>query len=278
MKTIYNLIGDRYTTHRKADQRIVDAVYCLLDLPDKAIIVDIGAGSGNYSTSIAEKGHLVYAIEPSIKMILQRNIHCNVKWIQATAEEIPIKEKAIDGIFIICALHHFQSVKKAAFECDRICKNGSIVVFTFDPRQSNKFWLADYFPSIWEQAFSVFDPIDKVAETIAGDKWKYDISSFPLPSDLTDRFMAFGWKHPELYLDETIRNSMSAFALADPFEVGIGIRKLSTDIESGIWDSKYGFIREKKYFDSGYRIIKLKRNCIQKPRRKKKTSALGTAA
>jgi ubiquinone/menaquinone biosynthesis C-methylase UbiE len=259
MKTIYNEIGDKYSMHRKADQRIIDATYSLLDLSDNAVLVDIGAGSGNYSNTIADKGKLVYAIEPSIKMLSQRNYNANVKWIQATAEHIPIKNNSVDGIFVVLALHHFQSIKKASYEFDRICRNGSVAIFTFDPRQSNKFWFTDYFPSIWDQAFLAFDPIDKVAETIAGDKWHYDISPFPLPSDLSDRFAAFGWKHPELYLDEAIRNSMSAFALADHIKVDKGIAKLGIDIESGVWDSKYGSVREKNYFDAGYRFIKLKR-------------------
>jgi ubiquinone/menaquinone biosynthesis C-methylase UbiE len=260
MKAIYNQIGDKYSVHRKADQRIIDAMYSLLDVSDNAVLADIGAGYGNYSNTIANKGNLVYAIEPSIKILLQREYHCNVKWIQATAEQIPINNNSVDGIFVILALHHFQSIKRASFEFDRICRNGSVVIFTFDPRQSNKFWFTDYFPSIWDQSILAFEPIDKIAETIAGDKWNYDISSFPLPHNLSDRFAAFGWKHPELYLDETIRNSMSAFALADSINVDLGIRRLQIDIESGDWDLKYGSIRDKDHFDSGYRFIKLNRN------------------
>jgi hypothetical protein len=80
-----------------------------------------------------------------------------------------------------------------------------------------------------------------------------------LPSDLADRFMAFGWKKPELYLDNTIRNSISAFAFADPIEIESGINNLRTDIETGVWDSKYGSVKEYTSFDLGYRFIKLKR-------------------
>jgi ubiquinone/menaquinone biosynthesis C-methylase UbiE len=260
MKIIYNKIGEKYSVHRKADQRIIDTAYSLLDLSENDTVVDIGAGSGNYSNTIADKGNLVYAIEPSIKMLSQRNYHKNVKWVQATAEYIPLKNNSVDGICIILALHHFQSIGKASFEFDRICRNGSIAIFTFDPRKSNNFWFTDYFSSIWDQAFGAFSPIDKVAEAIAGDNWHYDIFPFPLPGDLADRFAAFGWKHPELYLDEAIRSSMSAFALADQSEVKKGIMKLGMDIDSGVWDSKYGSIREERYFDAGYRFIRLRRN------------------
>lgn len=91
MTAIYSNIGENYSLHRKADQRIVDTLYFLLGLPNKSVVADIGAGSGNYSNAIANKGHLVYAIEPSVKMLSQANFHCNVKWIQSTAEQIPIR-------------------------------------------------------------------------------------------------------------------------------------------------------------------------------------------
>ena len=256
---IYNRIGEKYSVHRKADQRIVDKMYSLLDLSKNAVIADIGAGTGNYSNSIADNGNLVYAIEPSIKMISQATYHSNVKWIQGTAESIPFEDSTIDGIMVTLALHHFQSIETFSREFDRISGNGSVVIFTFDPRTSNEFWLMDYLPSIREQAFSAFDPIDKIAETITGNRWEYDIIPFALPGDLSDRFMAFGWKHPELYLDAAIRNSISAFALADPVLVDKGINNLRKDIESGAWDEKYGSIRIKSRFDGGYHFIKLQR-------------------
>lgn len=259
MNAIYNQIGEKYSAHRKADQRIVEKICSLLDLPKNAVVADIGAGTGSYSNSIADKGNLVIAIEPSVKMLSQAAFHSNVKWIQGSAEAIPLVNEAVNGIIVILALHHFQSIEKASREFDRISSDGSVVIFTFDPRTSNGFWLMDYFPSIWEQAFLSFSPVDRAASVIAGSKWEYDIIPFALPSDLSDRFMAFGWKHPELYLDAAIRNSISAFALTDRVVVDRGIHNLRKDIDSGVWDKKYGFIRDETQFDVGYRFIKLQR-------------------
>jgi ubiquinone/menaquinone biosynthesis C-methylase UbiE len=122
MKAIYNQIGDHYSVHRKADQRIVDTIFRLLGLAANDKLADIGAGTGNYSNAIADKGHLVYAIEPSKKMIAQARYHHNVKWVIGTAEHIPIKRNAVDGVFVTLAMHHFQSIESASLEFDRICK------------------------------------------------------------------------------------------------------------------------------------------------------------
>lgn len=69
--------------------------------------------------------------------------------------------------------------------------------------------------------------------------------------------MAFGWKYPKVYLDDTIRNSMSAFALADQSIVNNGVDRLEKDLKSGLWDEKYGAIKKLNEIDLGYRFIKL---------------------
>ena len=257
--TVYNEIGKGYSIHRKADPRIVESVYRLLDLPGKSLVIDVGAGTGNYSNALADKGLVVYAIEPSKEMRSQATYNPGVSWLQGTAENMPFDDAVADGVIALLSMHHFKSVEKASVEFDRICGNGAMVIFTFDPRQSVQFWLSDYFPGIFNSAYSVFDPVKKVADALAGGKWRYEIIPFPLPGDLSDKFMAFGWKRPEAYLDAAIRNSMSAFALADQTVVNIGINRLKNDLETGTWNEKYGPIKELDEIDLGYRFIKLSR-------------------
>jgi ubiquinone/menaquinone biosynthesis C-methylase UbiE len=257
--TVYNEIGKGYSIHRQADSRIVESIYRLLDLPANSRVIDVGAGTGNYSNAIAEKGYIVNAVEPSNEMRLQAKYHPKVTWVQGTAEDMPLEDDVADAVVAILSIHHFKSLEKASLEFNRICKNGTIVIFTFDPRESAKIWLSDYFPSIFESAYFAFEPIEKVAATISSDKYRYEIHPFSLPSDLSDKFMAFGWKYPELYLDATIRNSMSAFALTDQTITNVGINRLKNDLETGFWNEKYGSIKKLNEIDLGYRFIKITR-------------------
>ena len=59
--------------------------------------------------------------------------------------------------------------------------------------------------------------------------------NFPLPYDLTDKFMGAGWRTPEIHLDPLIRQGMSGFALADTEVVRRGIKCLRNDLKSGEW-------------------------------------------
>jgi ubiquinone/menaquinone biosynthesis C-methylase UbiE len=92
---LYNSIGKQYNFTRKADPRIVDQIINLLNLPPKSLIADVGAGTGNYSNALAGKGYKVIAIEPSVVMQNQKNIHSQVSWLTAKAENIPLADKAV---------------------------------------------------------------------------------------------------------------------------------------------------------------------------------------
>jgi ubiquinone/menaquinone biosynthesis C-methylase UbiE len=258
--TIYEKIGIRYNDHRTADKRILNAIKCLLHLPLRLNIADIGAGTGNYSNALADLGFTVNAVEPSIEMRNQAIQNNNVIWFDGTAESIPLPDKSVDGVVVILALHHFPSFRNAALEFSRICPNGPIVIFTFDPRECEDFWFKVYFPEIWEQAFNYFPPIHELVQSIAKvGQWSVELHKFLLPNNLSDWFMAVGWNKPELYLNAQIRKSMSGFALADPTMVQSGIQRLKEDLESGIWDSKFGYLRQRKDFDAGYRFVRLKK-------------------
>ena len=64
--TLYNSIGHGYNYTRKPDRRIVETIVNLLDLLPGKTIADIGAGTGNYSNEIADRGYKIVAIEPGL--------------------------------------------------------------------------------------------------------------------------------------------------------------------------------------------------------------------
>lgn len=58
----YDAIGKGYNATRRPDERIVKLLVDCLDLPPGAHVIDIGAGTGNYTQTIAELGHLLTAV------------------------------------------------------------------------------------------------------------------------------------------------------------------------------------------------------------------------
>lgn len=73
--SVYDSIGQSYSNSRLPDPRIVDRILNLLQLEPGSTIADIGAGTGGYSTSLANCGYQLYAIEPSLVMRSQSQQH-----------------------------------------------------------------------------------------------------------------------------------------------------------------------------------------------------------
>jgi ubiquinone/menaquinone biosynthesis C-methylase UbiE len=254
--TLYNSIGKNYNATRQADKRIVAKLISLLDLPLGSTIADIGAGTGNYSTAIAEQGYQVIAIEPSSVMQSQQQPHASVSWITARAEQIPLADNAVDGALVMLALHHFEDLNRSISEISRISKTGKIVIFAFEQEKVADFWLTDYFPYFIKDTQTTFPSTQKIAHFISQITQKETaIMPFLLSTNLSDLFAASGWCKPEIYLDTQVRSGISSFAKMPPTELEAGLKRLKLDLDYGFWEQKYGHLLNQQEYDAGYRIL-----------------------
>jgi SAM-dependent methyltransferase len=254
--SIYNSIGQQYSKTRVPDIRIVNKLIDLLNLSKGSIIADIGAGTGGYSLALANKGFLVNAIEPSLVMQQQAVEHLQVKWFTGYAENLPLPDKSVDGVVSILAIHHFTHLEKAFQEMQRVIRDGTIVLLTFDIRFAEKIWLYDYFPFLWEDALR-FLPLNEQINLIQSNtQRRVEVIPLLLPYDLSDLFAAAAWRRPELYLQPEVRAGISSFALANQDLINKGLQLLAADLSSGEWVNKYGDVRNLMEMDLGYRFIR----------------------
>lgn len=253
---LYDAIGRDYATTRLADARIVSGLDEALNLGHSSTILDVGAGTGKYSRALADLGFTVLSIEPSEVMRGQSLPHPRVRAIAAPAEDIPLPSDSADGAIVVLALHHFPDRKKAFAEILRVIGGGPLVIFSFQPQALARFWLADYFPKLGREIGSSFSQLEDVAREVSVLTGRA-VRKIPflLPRDMEDRFAAAGWAEPESYLSPAVRNGISSFALMDPKEVSEGISRLSADLASGAWDSRYGSLRIQERFDAGYHFL-----------------------
>lgn len=259
----YNKIGRDYNLNRYADSRIINNLIELINVPNESLIADIGAGTGNYTNKLADYGFRVDAIEPSKLMINQAEKHTKVRWIESSAENIDLQKKSYDGVVSTLAIHHFKSIDTSLSNIYEILKENSyLVIFGADPRKiDNECWFKEYFGYLIDKAVDsyteVFELISKL-ELIFKNKVEY--IPFKIPFDITDGFFYAGWQEPEKYLDENFRNSISVFAKSTKKAVSESIAKLKSDLDTGVWDKKYGTIRNLKEYNGGYYFLKVKKS------------------
>jgi ubiquinone/menaquinone biosynthesis C-methylase UbiE len=259
--TRYDCIEMKYNSYRNADIRIVTILKELLGLPAGSTIVDVGAGTGNYTNALASMGYKIKAVEPSEVMRNQSVPSLNVEWLAGSAESIPLPDDSAAGVISTLAVHHFPDLQAAAAAMRRVCDNGPIVLFTIDPRRGESFWFREYFPGIYGRLFDAFVPVE---ELISAFTRTHDatatVRGFPLPHDLSDMNMHAGWNRPEVYLDPVARRGMSGFAMADHSEVQAGLDLLARDLELGEWEKRNGHLRTKENYDLGFIFVKIQPN------------------
>ncbi|OGP64918.1 MAG: hypothetical protein A2169_05780 [Deltaproteobacteria bacterium RBG_13_47_9] len=259
--TRYDTIGMKYNSYRNADSRIVIILKELLGLPAGSMIVDVGAGTGNYTNALASMGYKMKAVEPSEAMRDQFVPSPNVEWFAGSAESIPLPDASVDGLISTLAVHHFPDLSAAAAEMWRVCGSSPMVLFTIDPRRGEPFWFREYFPGIYNRMFDVLVPIEELISVFTGNHDAIArVHNFPLPCDLSDLNMHAGWNKPELYLNPAARRGMSGFAVADQSEIQAGLNLLSRDLKTGEWEKRNGQLRSKGSYDLGFIFVKIQHN------------------
>lgn len=253
---VYDTIGKSYAQTRNSDRRIATKLLEILQYSQATTIADIGAGTGSYALILAEHGYCVLAVEPSATMRSQAIAHPAIEWIDSYAERLSLPNRSADAAIIMLAFHHFQNYRQALQEIHRVTGGGQVVMFTYDPEMISSFWLTQYFPSLVADVQSAFLPIAKLKSEIESIMdAPVNILPFPLPNDLSDSFAAVGWARPELYFDRSIRNGISSFSKITDRELVQGLSSLREDLETGVWNHKYGYLHQQIQYDVGYRFV-----------------------
>lgn len=106
------------------------AIAKILDgLPvDSLVVADIGAGTGIGSRQLADQGAQVIAIEPGVDMRRGAPTYDGVKFIEGSAENIPLETASVDLVTAFQAFHWFNFTKSLQ-EFRRILKpNGRLAL------------------------------------------------------------------------------------------------------------------------------------------------------
>jgi len=97
--------------------------------PVPAAIVDIGAGTGDEASVLAEFGH-VHLLEPDRGALA--GIPMDDRWsrVQGVVNGLPIKNECVDGVVMFDVLEHLADDEGAVREVYRILKFGRPFIFT----------------------------------------------------------------------------------------------------------------------------------------------------
>lgn len=240
MAEFYDAIGIGYRDYRRPDPRIQALI--TEALADTGSVLNVGAGAGSYEP----QDRPTVAVEPSSVMIEQRAAELNPV-VRAYAEALPFADSSFDTTLALLTVHHWPDRLAGLRELARVARR-SAVIFTHDGFTDN-FWLMDYFPEI----NSLDNDIMPTQAEFEAAFPAYHEVRVPIPHDCSDGFMAAYWRRPERYLEQGVRNAISAFAMIQRVEEGLC--RLRSDLESGAWQARHAHLLEHDALDLGYKLI-----------------------
>jgi len=103
-------------------------------LPDKAAILDLGAGNGIASYAFASRGHVVCAVEPCASedygagavAKLRRDTGSAIEVVRARGEALPFSDETFDCVYVRQCLHHAGDLAGMIAEAARVLKPGGL--------------------------------------------------------------------------------------------------------------------------------------------------------
>ena len=240
----YGIIGTGYARYRRPDPRI--AAYIINALGNARTILNIGAGPGSYEPS----GRAVTAAEPSASLRAQRP-----SWlppaIDAVAEDLPFEDNSFDASMAICTVHQWADLKAGLAEVRRVTR-GRMIIMTCDPNDLARFWLDVYAPEVIAVEANRYPRVETIVDLLGGNT---QVLSVPIPLDCIDGFGEAYYGRPERLLEPGARQACSAWSFVDPSAVVRFVDHLSHDLKSGIWDLRFGHLREQPFFEGSLKLI-----------------------
>lgn len=236
-KPVYNAIGKTYDLTRKADKNIINTLISLLAIQPNQHYLDVGCGSGNYTTALANHNISIDGIDVSSEMLEKAKQKSDkVHWFLGDAAHLPFHDATYAGAISTLATHHMHSLDRVFTEIFRVLAPQShFVIFTATPEQMQNYWLCHYFPQMMRDSAARMQSLNTLQPLLLQAGFRtIETKPFFITNELEDYFLHAGKFRPDIYLDKQVRDGISSFQLHPAKEeIEYGLKKLENDIASG---------------------------------------------
>ncbi len=240
----YETHGKGYAGRRRTDPRIAELVHAGLGAARS--VLNVGAGAGSYEPD----DRYVLALEPSVAMRRQRPAG-RVPAIEGIAEELPFDTDSIDAGMAMITIHQWSNPERGLKELRRVVR-GPVVLLTFDGDALDRFWLAGYAPELIAAERRRYPAVSTIGRVLGGD---VDVQVVPIPFDCVDGFTEAFYGRPEMFLEPAVRRAQSGWGFVGPCAEQRAVARLSSDLESGRWDERFGSLRTEPRHGGSLRLI-----------------------
>src|SRR5437879_574075 len=122
---LYDSIGCTYDVTRTADPFIVSRLLHHLKPSPTRLYLDVGCGSGNYTSALAKAGVNLIGADASTEMLTKARSKLPHRLLQTDAHHLSFADDTFDGAISTFVHHHFRDPQSAFWEIGRVIKRTS---------------------------------------------------------------------------------------------------------------------------------------------------------
>lgn len=227
-----------YDRTRGASPTVVRTMTRFLGPAEGRRLLDIAAGTGNYSKAMQDRGFDVSAsdVEPAM---LERSVPKlgPGKQVVADATRLPFQDGTFDCATLVLGLHHIRPPQAALAQARRILRGGPLVVVGFAAEQVENLFIRDYFPGS-----ELIPPENPPAGVL--DRWAREEGFSRVESetfvylDTADASLAALHTDPLKLAGPAYLRNTSFFQRLPPDLQQEGLRRLAEDLRSGVLEQR----------------------------------------
>jgi len=228
----YSQLAAGYDSSRRVEPAIAAALLEGLRSLHARSVLEIGAGTGNYTTALTSGGCSVIALDRSAAMAEIGAHKTSARWILSDATAVGLRSGSVDAVAGVNVLHHLPALADALAEFRRVACAG-VVLQAVVRENLETLWYRHYFPQMDEVLLPLHPTLGSLITAIfhAGFSHAATVKiSYSGQGDLT--FEAARTR-PHLLFDPGFRASTSGFGRLDSAGVARGLAELERDLDTG---------------------------------------------
>src|SRR5260221_6893161 len=225
----YGQVAPSYDCSRRIEPAIIDALVRGLHALDAHRVLELGAGTGNYTGALDALGYCVVALDRSPAMIAIAASKVRACWIVADAGRLPLHANSVDAVVGVNVLHHLGDLAVTLAECRRIARAG-VVLQAVVRENLATLWYRRYFPEIDDALLPLHPTLGGLITTLLRCGFAHVTTARVFYSGASDLTFEAARTRPQLLFDADFRAATSGFRRLDACAIARGLAHLERDM------------------------------------------------
>jgi SAM-dependent methyltransferase len=231
----YGQLAGHYDTSRRVEPAIFDALLAGLRDIGATSVLEIGAGTGNYTAALASHGFRVIALDREPAMLRRGCAKPNANWVLADAHRLPLCANAVDAVCAVNVLHHLDDLAGALAELVRAARLGAVMQAVVRENLES-LWYRHFFPEIDPVLLPLHPPLGALLTAMLRAGFRRVRCATIYYSGAADLTFESARARPRLLFDPGFRAATSGFRRLSAECIARGLAQLDDALSSGTFE------------------------------------------